>query len=141
MKEIKIFIVEDDSIFINIFSDLIDAIQKEYDDEKINVKLNIKTFYSVKEASFELRQNPEIIIMDYYLTDDNLKPMTSDKLLEDIKSSGKDVKVIAVTGEDDPDIVDSLKEKGASFYISKSPKTFYRIKPTLKLLIDKIIED
>lgn len=139
MKEIKIFIVEDDSIFIALFSDLIENLQKDYDKDK--VKLSIKTFYSVKEASFELRQNPDIIILDYYLTDDNLKPMTSDKLLTDVKKSGKDVKIIAVTGEDDPDIIENLKEKGASFYISKSPKTFFRIKPTLKMIIENIVNE
>ncbi len=138
LTEIKFFIVEDDAVFINILSDVINSVQKNFVAD--NVKFSTKTFYSVKEARFELRQKPDIILLDYYITDDTLKPATSDKLLEDIKTSGEDVKVIVISGEDDPDIIDDLKKKGAAFYISKNPKTLQRIIPVLKMTVTSILE-
>lgn len=134
MKEIKFFIVEDDPIFIHLFSNLLYKIEKEYDGD---IKINLKTFYSVKEASFELTQKPDVVLLDYYLTDDNFNPITSEKLLTEIKTSLDDTKVIVITGEESPEIIDDLKNKGASFYISKNPKTLHRLIPVLKMLINK----
>ena len=52
----------------------------------------------------------------------------------------EDIKVIIVSGENDPEIVKNLKNKGAALFISKSPKTLQRIIPALKMIIDKIID-
>jgi DNA-binding NarL/FixJ family response regulator len=138
-KEIKFFIVEDDSVFINLLSDIISSISKEY--EKEGIVLSKRTFYSVKEAEFELSQNPDIVLLDYYLTDDELRPQTADGLLKAIVEHDDKIKVIIVSGEDDPEIVDDLKLKGAAFYISKSPKSLMRIVPVLKSVVNKIIAE
>ena len=138
MKEIKIFIVEDDSVFVSIFSDLISLIQKDYNNNEI--RLITKTFYSITEAAYELTQKPDIVLLDYYITDDNLKPVTSEKLLLDIKRANAKAKIIMISGEDDFVIVDELKEKGADFFISKSPKILQRLIPTIKMIIDNKIK-
>lgn len=134
-KELKIFIVEDDSVFIKLLNDIILSVSRQYPE----VEFSVKNFYSVKEARFELIQNPDIILLDYYLTDDELNPVTADLLLSEIVSRDKDISVIVVSGEDNPSIVDDLKEKGAAFYISKSPKSLMRIFPVLKSVILKKI--
>ncbi len=136
--EIKVFIVEDDPIFISILCDVISHIQKDYVNDK--VLFTSKSFYSVKEARYELKQKPDIVLLDYHLIDDTLKPATSDQLLEGISKSGEDIKVIIVSAETNPEIVERLKSKGASLFISKSPKTLQRIIPALKMVIDKVLD-
>jgi len=136
-KEIRIFIVEDDSVFIKLLNDVLLSISKDYEADGIN--FSIKTFYSIKEARFELSQNPDIVLLDYYLTDDELNPVTSAKFLEETVNHDKEIDIIVVSGEDDPEIIEELKEKGAAFFISKSPKSLMRIIPILKSIIDKNI--
>ncbi len=136
-KEIRIFIVEDDSVFIKLLSDLLLSIAKDY--EADGISFAIKTFYSIKEARFELSQNPDIVLLDYYLTDDELNPVTSARFLEETVNHDKEIDIIVVSGEDDPKIIEELKNKGAAFFISKSPKSLMRIIPILKSIINKNI--
>lgn len=135
--EIKIFIVEDDSIFINILSDVVNSVQNYFAEK--NIKFIVKTFYSVKEARYELKQKPDIVLLDYYITDDVLRPATSDILLKDINSSGENVTVIVVSSVKNREIVENFK-KGASFYVPKNSKTIERIIPILKKTINSIFE-
>ena len=77
--------------------------------------------------------------MDYYLTDDELNPVTSARFLEETVNHDKEIDIIVVSGEDDPKIIEELKNKGAAFFISKSPKSLMRIIPILKSIINKNI--
>ncbi|MCF6240082.1 MAG: hypothetical protein L3J74_01905 [Bacteroidales bacterium] len=82
-KKINIFIIEDDFVFIEILVNLLEELKADYQVKGID--LQIQTFYSTKEAGYELAQKPEIVLLDYFLMDDELQADTGDKILDVIR--------------------------------------------------------
>lgn len=117
-EEIKIFIVEDDFVFANILSELIDTIIKKYKDSGIQISYN--TFYSVKEAEFELRKHPSIILLDYFIMNDEMEIDTASPFLKAVKSEDPEIEVIIVSGQDDKELIYKLKRQGATEFVSKA---------------------
>lgn len=134
-KIIRFFIVEDDSAFRAILGDIVKKVESDFSDQ--NTEFEILSFSTIAEAQKALFPPPDIVLLDYYIVDDEHNPVTSDRLLEDIVAIDKDIRVIIVSGEEKPDIVKNLKEMGAAYYISKNPKTIARIIPTIKSLVRK----
>ena len=137
--QIRVFIVEDDFIFTNILNDMVESVQEEYSDR--HVELITETFYSLKEARFELSKKPDIVFLDYYIMDDTLEPVTGEKLLDEIRKIDKNIQVVMVSGQEDKEVIEKLKRKGAAFYINKDPKSLQRIMPVMRQIIDKILEN
>jgi len=137
LKEIKVFIIEDDFIFIEILAAILDTINEELAPQKI--KIEYQTFYSNKEAEFELRHNPHIILLDYFIMDDELNEDTGTKFLDDIKKHDPDIDVIVVSGQESPEVKKELIEKGATAYISKDQDSLNTLKPLLMEIIKKRI--
>ena len=134
-NEIKIFIIEDDFVFIEILVNLLDSVRAEMIEKNINV--SYQTFYSTKEASFELSQNPDIVMLDYFLMDDELNADTGTKLLNMIKEFNPKTDVIIVSGQESESVRNELVKKGATNYLSKDEESIKRIKPLIISLIDK----
>ncbi len=134
-KEIKIFIIEDDFVFIEILTNLIDSINEEIEDKKII--LSYQTFYSAKEAGFELSCNPDIVLLDYFIMDDELNADTGTKLLKDIKEHDSTIDVLVISGQENPEIKEELLKKGATAYISKDEDSLSQLRPSLMEIIMK----
>jgi DNA-binding NarL/FixJ family response regulator len=137
LKEIKVFIIEDDFIFIEILAGILDTLNEELASK--NVKIHYQTFYSNREASFELRLNPQIILLDYFIMDDELNADTGTQLLNDIKKHDTNIDVIVVSGQESPEVKKELIEKGATAYISKDQDSLNTLKPLLMEIISKRI--
>lgn len=135
IKEIKIFIIEDDFIFIEILAGMLDTLNEEFASR--NIKITYKTFYSNKEAEFELRQNPDIVLLDYFLLDDELNKDTAMKLLRDIREHDSSIDVIIVSGQESPEVKKDLLDKGVTAYISKDQDSLITLKPILMEIISK----
>lgn len=134
-KEIKVFIIEDDFVFIQILANLLDAINEELKENLIKISYN--TFYSAKEAAYELRLKPNIVLLDYFIMDDELNEDTGTQLLQDIKDNDDSVDVIVVSGQESTDVKDELLKKGATAYISKDEDSLSTLKPILVDLITR----
>ncbi|OQY04628.1 MAG: hypothetical protein B6I20_02720 [Bacteroidetes bacterium 4572_117] len=137
-KEIKIFIIEDDFVFIEILVNLLEIVSSEMSEN--NVLVSYKTFYSTKEASFELSQNPDIVLLDYFLIDDELKADTGTQLLHHIKEYKPDIDVVVISGQESPKVKEELLQKGAAYYLAKDQESIKKIKPLLINLINKRID-
>jgi DNA-binding NarL/FixJ family response regulator len=135
IKEIKIFIIEDDFLFIEILAGMLDTLNEEFASR--NIKITYKTFYSNKEAEFELRQNPDIVLLDYFLVDDELNKDTAMKLLRDIREHDSSIDVIIVSGQESPEVKKDLLDKGVTAYISKDQDSLITLKPILMEIISK----
>ena len=137
LKEIKVFIIEDDFIFIEILAGILDTLNDELAPKQ--VKINYQTFYSNKEAEFELRCNPHIILLDYFIMDDELNADTGTQLLRGIKEHDPTIDVIVVSGQESPEVKKELLDKGATAYISKDEDSLSTLKPLLMEIISKRI--
>jgi two-component system, NtrC family, response regulator AtoC len=134
-KVIKIFIIEDDFVFIEILANLLDSINEELVDK--NIAIQYQTFYSAKEAGFELINNPDIVLLDYFIMDDELNTETGTKLLNDIKLYNSKIDVLVISGQENPKIKTELLNMGATDYISKDSESLLKLKPIIKEIILK----
>ncbi|MFN8254682.1 MAG: response regulator [Bacteroidales bacterium] len=135
MKEIKIFIIEDDFVFIEILTNLLDSIHEELANQ--NLSIRYKTFYSAREAGYELSDNPEIVLLDYFIMDDELNTETGTRLLKDIKKHDPTIDVIVISGQESDEVKEELLQKGATSYVSKDHDSLIKLGPLLKEIILK----
>ena len=138
-KEIRFFIVEDDNAFNSILGDIIRKVEESFVHE--GVTFTIESFLTLAEAQAQIFSVPDIVLLDYYIVDDEFNPVTSDVLLQDIIEMDKDIKVIIVSGEEKPEIVRNLKKIGADYFISKNPRTIARIIPTIKNVVRRKLKN
>jgi len=134
-REIKIFIIEDDFVFIEILANLLDTINDELKEKQL--KIVYHTFYSAKEAGYELRMQPDLVLLDYFIMDDELNADTGTKLLHDIKEHDLAIDVIVVSGQESKKVKDELLKEGATAYISKDEDSLSTLKPLLMEIINK----
>lgn len=134
-KEVNVFIIEDDFVFIEILVNLLDSVNLEIADR--NIEISCKTFYSTKEASYELSQNPDIVLLDYYLMDDELNADTGTKLLDLIKEYNPDTDVVVISGQESDEVINELLQKGAKAYLAKDEDSLKKIKPLIIKLINE----
>ncbi len=132
--KINIFIVEDDFVFIEILVNLLEELKADY--KKKGIDIQIQTFYSTKEAGYELSQKPEIVLLDYFLMDDELQADTGDKILDVIKEHYPQIKVVVISGQEKPEIKQELLKKGALAYLGKDKESLNKIKPLISSLIN-----
>jgi len=134
-KEVNVFIIEDDFVFIEILVNLLDLVNSEIADK--NITVTYKTFYSTKEASYELSQNPDIVLLDYFLMDDELKADTGTKLLDLIKEYNPNTDVVVISGQESDKVRKELLQKGAKAYLAKDEDSLKKIKPLIIKLINE----
>ena len=135
MKDIKIFIIEDDFLFINILVNIIELLNSDLIND--NIKISYSTFYSAKEAEFEFKQNPDIILLDYFIIDDEHKADTGVKVIKSIKEKELDIDIIIVSGQESEAVKKQLLNNGVYGYISKNPEDLKKIKPLIIEIINK----
>lgn len=120
----RIFIVEDDVVFANALKNAL--LSLDY--------LEIFVFNSGKECIQNLEiYRPEIITLDYLLTD-----MVGTDVLREIRKVLPDSYVIAISGQDEPEVVSELLKNGAYDYISKKTDAVIRLQNSVKNLISRI---
>ncbi len=121
----RIFIVEDDPIYIKIIKYVL-----EMDPEH-----KVHIFTSGKECLDNLYLNPSIITLDYSLPD-----MTGSEVMKKIKNYNSNIGIIVLSGQKDISVAVDLMQSGAFYYIEKDDETknkllltVQRIKQNLKL--------
>jgi DNA-binding NarL/FixJ family response regulator len=111
--DVRIAIVEDDPMFRHAL---------EYHLEKIPGN-RVFTFDSGEEYLKQYHQlDPQILIIDYRLTETNPGGMNGLQVLDNIKSSHHSTEVIFLSGQENLEVAASAIKKGASEYIRKDEK-------------------
>lgn len=134
VKKIKIFLVDDDLVFLSALKNVIAGI-----DEKIAVT----TFATGEECIENLSAKPSIVILDYYLDSQLYNAMNGISVLKKIKQLNPDTHVIMLSAQSNIDVaLDTVKYK-AYDYVLKSDEAFIRIKNIVQhILLDiKTTED
>lgn len=132
-QELKIFIIEDDTAFAKILSGIVENVTNTIDAGQCTISYEM--YYSSSEADFELRRNPDIVLMDYYLINDELQPDTAITILRDIKRYKESIDVIVISGQHDEKTTQMLLENGANHYLGKDPESLLRLKKILSTTI------
>lgn len=120
-RQIQLFIVEDNQTF---------AMAMKSDIERAFIKMNVKVhLFTTGEDCIEnfKAENPQVIILDYYLNSKYPDAMDGIKVLDLIIKEKKDAFVIMLTRNYDIDIAIKSFKHGASDYIVKSESQFKKI--------------
>jgi len=127
----SVFLVDDDTMFL---SSLKNSLSQNF---KSGVE--VSTFTSGEECLKKMEDNPDIVILDYYLNDDqHPNAMDGLEVLKKIKETSEDSAVIILSGQDKLQVaLDSIKS-GAYEYVAKSESAFVRIQNVIKNIITSI---
>jgi two-component system OmpR family response regulator len=104
-----IFVVEDDNFFLEVVTD----------DLSENESYAVKGFSSAEACLENLNENPDVIVLDFYLDKENPDAMNGMEALEKINALDPNIKVIMLSGQDSLDVAGTLLDKGAFDYVIK----------------------
>jgi two-component system OmpR family response regulator len=127
----SVTLVDDDRIFL---VSLKNSLHQQF-----NSSLSISEYHSGEEFIRNIENTPDIVILDYYLSDyEHPEAMNGMHVLRDIKSLSKDVIVIMLSGQDKVQVAMDCIRNGAYEYIAKSESSFVRIPNSIKNAIGHI---
>jgi DNA-binding NtrC family response regulator len=118
----SIFIVEDDIAYANVIRHSLE--NKNY--------VNIKIFSNGEECLANMDLQPEIILLDYWLGQNNKDGL---EILKTLKSKYPDVQVVFLTANDKLETATATIKNGAYDYVVKNESAMERIKNILRRII------
>jgi DNA-binding NarL/FixJ family response regulator len=108
-----VFVVDDDDTSLFILRKYIDR-KKQFE---------IYTFDSGEACVEQLSLNPEILVLDYYLTQSGSR-MNGKDVVAAVKASGKHPRIVMLSGQEDGKIVLELINEGVRDYVIKGENAF-----------------
>jgi DNA-binding NtrC family response regulator len=120
-KKILIFLVDDDDLFLKSLE--IDFTQ--------NTQSTIKTFASGELCIESLSENPDVIILDYYLDSVDKTAINGLETLNIIKRTNPQIPVIMLSSQDKIDVAVNCMKHQAFDYIVKSETAFIRLQKAI----------
>lgn len=124
-NKIKLFLVDDDALFLKSLE--IGFLE--------SADFDIKTFASGELCIANLKENPDVIILDYHLDGINKGAMNGMDALDEIKKFNEEIPVIMLSSQDKIDVAVQCIHHKAADYVVKSETAFLR----LKQIITKIL--
>jgi len=120
-KKILLFLVDDDPLFLK-------SLEIEFSEHTDSA---IKTFATGEECLKNIDQNPDIIILDYYLNSIEQKAIDGLETLDKIKNVSKEIPVIMLSSQDKIDVAVNCMKHEAYDYIVKSETAFLRLQKAI----------
>ena len=109
LNEKLIFFVDDEKMILNLLEYTI----------KNKQNYNVKCFLSGEECLASLSENPNLIVLDHYLSKIGNDKLTGLETLEKIKAISPKIPVIILSSQENKELIAQYLLKGASQYISK----------------------
>ena len=119
-NKIKIFLVDDDTVFRNALNNTLSKTGKESQE--------IRMFATGEECLQNLHQKPHVVILDYYLNGNYPDAMNGVQVLKKIKHMNPECEVIMVSSQDNIDVAFNTIEQGAYDYVTKTGSVFIKCK-------------
>jgi DNA-binding NtrC family response regulator len=116
-NKIKIFLVDDDPIYLRLLE--IEFLQ--------HADFTIETYVSGELCVENLKHSPDVIILDYYLDNENKKAMNGLEVLDIIKNFNPDIPVVILSSQDRIDVAINCMHHRAFDYVVKSETAFIRL--------------
>ena len=120
-KNITLFLVDDDALFLK-------SLEIEFEQ---HFKVTIKKYATGEECLAHLSQNPDMIVLDYYLNSIDQNAMNGLETLNKIKAVNKKIPVIMLSSQDSIDVAVNCMKHHAYDYIVKSETAFFRLQKAI----------
>lgn len=128
--EYLIFVVDDNEVFAKLVAEFLRVKLKE---KNYPQPIEIELLHSADRCLESLYLQPELIILDYFLTG---SVMNGDKLYKKIIEANPQQRVIMLSGQDDASVVHHLIQLGVRNYVMKDdPEMFEEL---YKLVIEAL---
>lgn len=112
------FIVDDNNFFLSLIEEKLRKVLASELGMKDSA-YNIRTFSTGEEMLPFLTEVPDLIILDFYLKENNPSAMNGDEVFNRISKTLPKQKVLFVSGQDDSSVVHQLVKMGIRDYIMK----------------------
>jgi len=117
IKKVKIFLVDDDALYLKVLEN----------DFKNSDDFDIETYSTGEECIANIGNEPDIIVLDYYLDGIDKTAMNGMATLDRIKIEYPKLPVIMLSSQDSIEVaVDCMHHKAAD-YVVKSETAFVRL--------------
>jgi len=117
VKPKRIFIVDDDKMLTEALSDYLTR----------KVPHNLSIFHTGEECLSHLSENPDIIILDYYLNSEKKDAATGLEILQVVKKNSPRSHVIMLSSQEKYGLAMQTIQKGAEQYVIKDENAFEKI--------------
>lgn len=126
----SIFLVDDDRMFL---LSLKNSLQQQF-----GSMLQISEYQTGEECLQNINKKPDIIILDYNLSDEDPGAMNGMDVLREVKLKLKNTIIIMLSSQDNIQVAMDCLRSGTYEYISKSESAFVRIPNSIKNAIESI---
>ena len=113
-NRLKIFLVDDDVLYLK-------SSEIEF---KRYTNCTVETYASGELCMEHLSQNPDVIILDYRLDNNNKNAMNGIEILDKIKRFNSDIAVVILSAQDNIDVAVACMHHRAFDYVVKSKTAF-----------------
>ncbi|MBN4061970.1 MAG: response regulator [Flavobacteriales bacterium] len=120
-NQLSIFLVEDDPLYAS-------ALQYDLKSES---KYKIRVFPSGEDCLKNIKADPDIVLLDYFLKGD----LNGIGVLKKIKQYKNDIEVIFLSGQEKIEVATNAMKYGAYDYVVKNESAFIRTKNVIKKII------
>lgn len=117
-NRITVFLVDDDALYLKSLE--IEFLQ--------HTDFYIETYATGELCIRNLSHNPNIIILDYYLSGVNKNAMNGLEVLDNIKAFNADIPVVMLSSQDKIEVAINCMHHKAFDYVVKSETVFVRLK-------------
>ena len=117
IKKTKLFLVDDDALYLKMLEN----------DFKNSDDFEIETYSTGEECIANLGNNPDIIVLDYYLDGINKSAMNGMDTLDRIKIEYPTLPVIMLSSQDSIEVAIDCMHHKATDYVVKSETAFVRL--------------
>lgn len=126
-KQFKIFLVDDDTKHL--------VMLKNHLEKKSDYDLKVNIFSSGENCLDKMHEDPDVIVLDYYLDGIKADAANGLEILKKIKEMNSDAYVIMMSGQDNLKVAVDTINYGAYDYIIKGESAYIRA----QMIIDHII--
>jgi two-component system OmpR family response regulator len=120
-KKILLFLVDDDVLFLK-------SLQNDF---ALNTDSEIHTFATGELCLASISENPDVIILDYFLNSVDKNAINGLETLDRIKSINPEIPVIMLSSQDKIDVAVNCMKHQAFDYIVKSETAFLRLQKAI----------
>jgi len=120
-NKILLFLVDDDALFLK-------SLEIDFTD---NTESVIKTFPTGELCLENISQNPDVIILDYYLNSIDRNAINGLETLDRIKAANQTIPVVMLSSQDKIEVAVNCMKHQAFDYIVKSETAFIRLQKTI----------
>lgn len=125
-EKIKLFLVDDDAVYLKLME--IEFLQ--------HGDFDIETYPTGEICLENLSQNPDVIILDFYLNGIDKNAMNGLDTLDKIKAANPNIPVVMLSSQDKIDIAISCMHHGALDYVVKSETAFVRLQKIITSIFE-----